>query len=265
MTTAAPPYLAHTLYHDVVDLKKLAFLFREIEKLGPPPLEVLEVGCGSGNIALPLASLGHRVRATDIDPVSVDFARRRSSFPNLTLEVAGLEDMGPAARWDAIIASEVLEHVGDPAGALDRFRSALKPRGVLLVTIPNGYGPWEAGQALSPRRLAGSLARRLGIHGALKRAAGLKPEERGGETSTFNYESPHLQHFTLRRFERQAQAAGFDVVRRVHSDGPLTFFSGVRRFSALARFDCALADHLPAALASGWYFVLRPRSSPPTA
>jgi 2-polyprenyl-3-methyl-5-hydroxy-6-metoxy-1,4-benzoquinol methylase len=255
----APAYLAHTLYRDPVDLKKLRFLVGELDLVGPPPLDILEIGCGSGNIALPLASLGHRVRATDIDARSIEYVRSRgSAFPNLSLEVADIDrSTGPVkSRYDAVIASEVLEHVTDPAGALARLRPLLKGNGVVLVTIPNGYGPWEIGQALSPRRAAGWLARKTGLHGPLKKALRIQAAETAGDTSTLNFESPHLHHFTLPRFAAMAEQAGFRVVRRFNSDGPLTFFPGGRRLSPLARVDCRLVDHLPSALASGWYLVL---------
>jgi 2-polyprenyl-3-methyl-5-hydroxy-6-metoxy-1,4-benzoquinol methylase len=243
-----------------VDHKKLAFLVEEIERIGPPPIDILEVGCGSGNIALPLASLGHRVRATDIDPTSIEFARSRNRFSNLSLEVAGIEtrDTGP---YEVIIASEVLEHIRQPGEALESFRGALKPNGRVIVTIPNGYGPWEVGQALSPRRLAGWVARRTRIHGPLKKALNIRASEAGGETSTFNFESPHLQRFTVGKFMETARKAGFETLRRVHSDGPLTFFAPLRHVKFLADLDCRLVNHLPAPMASGWYFVLKPLSS----
>lgn len=265
MSAPRPDYLKHTFYRDPVDEKKLAFLVAELARVGEPPLDVLEVGCGSGNIARPLASLGHHVRATDIDPASIEFARRQSHFPNLVLEVGGIEALGEEkpGSYDAVIASEVLEHIEGPAAALAEMRRLLRPDGIVLVTIPNGYGPWEAGQAVSPRRLAGWLARKSGLYGPVKRMLGVRPLEEGGVTSTFNYESPHLQHFTLKSFTEMAESAGYTVERRRHSDGPLTFFSGIRGIRPLARLDCSLVDRLPPGLASGWYFALRPREATP--
>ena len=265
MTPAAPrgsasdAWLPQTRYRDPVDLKKLRFLIEALETLGPVPLDILEVGCGSGNIARPLAWLGHRVLATDIDAASLAFMRLQDLPETLHLEQAGLTEMPAGRRFDAIIASEVLEHVDEPGAALLAFRQALTPRGLVLVTIPNGHGPWEIGQALSPRRAAGWLARKTGIYRGIKTMLGVRREEKDAETSTFNFESPHLQHFTLGAFETMARRAGFDIRRRGHSDGPLTFFPGGRRISWLARADCRLVDHLPHWLASGWYFVLAPR------
>jgi SAM-dependent methyltransferase len=265
MSASRPAYLEHTHYRDPVDEKKLAFLVAELERVGQAPLDILEVGCGSGNICRPLASLGHNVRATDIDPASVAYARRQNHFPNLTLEIGGIESLAEEKPqgYDAVIASEVLEHIEGPAAALAKIRRLLRPGGIVLVTIPNGYGPWEAGQAVSPRRLAGWLARRSGLYGPMKRLLGVKPLAEGGVTSTFNYESPHLQHFTLKSFTAMAESAGYSIERRMHSDGPLTFFSGIRGIRPLARLDCSIVDRLPPGLASGWYFALRPIEATP--
>jgi len=254
-----PPWIDQTRYRDPVDLKKLQFLIEEISTIGPAPLDILEVGCGSGNIARPLAFLGHLVLATDIDAASLDFMRLQELPPTLELQQSGLTELPKGRRFDAIIASEVLEHVEDPGSALAAFRGALTPRGLVLVTIPNGHGPWEIGQALSPRRAAGWLARKTGLYRPIKNTLGVRREEKDAETSTFNFESPHLQHFTLSQFETMCRRAGYDIRIRRHSDGPLTFFSGGRRISWLARADCRLVDHLPHWLASGWYFVLVPR------
>ena len=252
-------WLGQTRYRDPVDLKKLRFLVEALDTIGRRPLDILEVGCGSGNIARPLAWLGHRVLATDIDEASLDFTRLQEAPPTLELKRAGLTDLPADRRFDAIIASEVLEHVDAPAAALRLYRKALAPGGLVLATVPNGRGPWEIGQALSPRRAAGWMARRTGLYAPLKKALGIRRAEKDAETSTFNFESPHLQHFTLRSFEAMVHDAGFDIIRRGHSDGPLTFFPGGRRISWLAELDCRLADRVPHWLASGWYFVLAPR------
>jgi len=155
-------WLGHTRYRDPVDLKKLRFLVAAVDSVGPAPLDILEVGCGSGNISRPLAWLGHRVLATDIDEASLEFMRLQGVPETLELRLAGLTDLPAGRRFHVIIASEVLEHVEDPARALTVFRGALLPGGLVLVTIPNGHGPWEVGQALSPRRAAapGSCAAR---------------------------------------------------------------------------------------------------------
>jgi len=44
----------------------------------------------------------------------------------------------PAASFDVILCSEVLEHVPEPTHALDEFNRLLKPGGILIITAPFG-------------------------------------------------------------------------------------------------------------------------------
>jgi 2-polyprenyl-3-methyl-5-hydroxy-6-metoxy-1,4-benzoquinol methylase len=52
-----------------------------------------------------------------------------------TADVVNDEIPGP---YDAVVCSELLEHLDDPARALERIAPALKPRGTIVVTVPNG-------------------------------------------------------------------------------------------------------------------------------
>lgn len=85
-------------------------------------MRVLEVGCGSGGLALALAEAGYDVLA--IDPV----APEGPPFRRVTLEE--LDDPGPFA---AVVASRSLHHVADLDAALDRIAALLSPGGLLLV------------------------------------------------------------------------------------------------------------------------------------
>lgn len=46
-----------------------------------------------------------------------------------------------ASEMDAIICAAMLEHLHDPEALLSHLRGRTNSRGILLVTIPNGYGP----------------------------------------------------------------------------------------------------------------------------
>lgn len=87
-----------------------------LSQLGPPPLRVLEVGCGrKGGVAPVLAAAGYDVLAVDPEAPEGPLYRRT------TLEE--LDDPGP---FDAVVAGRVLHHV-DPLGpALDKL-AALSP------------------------------------------------------------------------------------------------------------------------------------------
>src|SRR5512146_2599996 len=92
-------FAAASPYTDPVDQKKLLFVYRAVEDLAAEKrvpasdLSILEVACGVGGITLPLARLGARVRALDIDRADVD--RLVSRAHELRLDgnlTAGIED-----------------------------------------------------------------------------------------------------------------------------------------------------------------------------
>lgn len=107
----------------------------------------VEIGCGSGvMITLPLAKAGYRIRGLDPDRASIAYGQEVIGREGLDPELlSSRELLGLAFSPDAVIASEVLEHIPDQALSelLRTVRSELSAGGKLLVTIPNGYGWFE--------------------------------------------------------------------------------------------------------------------------
>lgn len=98
-------------------------------------LEVLEVGCGTGETAYLIARAGGRVLAVDYAESAVAEARRRHVHPNLTFDVASID--GVHGCYDVIVMQEVIEHLDDPRVALAGLREHLRPGGHLIVTCPS--------------------------------------------------------------------------------------------------------------------------------
>ena len=144
-----------------VRLFKLPGLMRVLPA-GRPLRRVLEIGCATGELiaAVPVEPGGRRV-GLDISPANVAAARAR--FPDVEFRDGDFRDAG-LAGFDAVIMSDVLEHVPDDVGFL---RDAAGLGELVLVTLPlednwlndrRAYGPDDASGHLRRYSLAQGLA-----------------------------------------------------------------------------------------------------------
>lgn len=108
---------------------------RPLEGLG-----ILDIGCGGGLIAEPLARMGAVV--TGIDPAedTIRAARAHGEPQGLKIDyrAARAEDLvAEGATFDAVSCLEVLEHVPDPAAFLATAARLVRPGGQMLVSTIN--------------------------------------------------------------------------------------------------------------------------------
>jgi len=98
---------------------------------------VLDVGCGGGRLG---EALKHRqsceVWGLEADAVAARQAAQRLDHV-LTLDLEQLDQELPENTFDAIVCADVLEHLRHPEQVLRRLRSALKPDGTLVLSLPN--------------------------------------------------------------------------------------------------------------------------------
>jgi ubiquinone/menaquinone biosynthesis C-methylase UbiE len=98
---------------------------------------VLDLGCGQGDLTAVLAETGAHPVGVEIAEAAVSRARRR--HPQLRFELAPVDGRLPFDdnTFDAVWASEVIEHVADTARWLSEVRRVLLPGGRVLITTPN--------------------------------------------------------------------------------------------------------------------------------
>jgi S-adenosylmethionine-dependent methyltransferase len=128
------------------------------------PLGVLDVGGGSGTLAVPLAEAGHDVTVVDPSADALATLRRRAETAGVAGRVRGVQGDGDllhevlpgtagagvgAAGFDLALCHSVLEVVDDPAATLREIAAAVRPGGLVSVATVNRAG------ALLTRALSG--------------------------------------------------------------------------------------------------------------
>lgn len=242
-------------FERIADKKRLNFIRRSLLEFIPTKSSVLDVGCGNGIITTAIGKMGFFVTGIDSSEASIALARSANNLPNVNFFVDTAVDFVPGTeKFDAIICSEVLEHLDHPSSLLTKLHSSLKANGILVVTVPNGWGPRELLVTRPVQYLQGknNLAWRMVFK--IKRTLGYP----GTTVQSSATDLRHIQFFTFAALRKLAKSTGFVIV----SVGKANFIEQVfpfsllfKRSSTLQRFDCWLADRLPASLTSGFMTV----------
>ena len=97
----------------------------------------LDVGCGAGLLAEPLARLGAEVTAIDAAAELIDAAKAHAAGQRLGIDYrhAAVEEM--SGTFDLVTSMEVIEHVAEPQAFLAALAARLAPGGLLVLSTPN--------------------------------------------------------------------------------------------------------------------------------
>jgi len=113
-------------------------------KTGPKPslagLKILDIGCGGGLLAEPMARLGAEVTGIDVTAPAISAAKIHAESMQLAIDyqVITAEDLAAScAKFDVIYASEVIEHVADRPLFVKAIAAMLAPNGVVVITTIN--------------------------------------------------------------------------------------------------------------------------------
>ena len=243
--------------------KKLLFFLARLEQytkrhnLSPPQIEILDIGCGNGTaVTLPIGEQGYGVLGLDVHVASIEYAQRMNTLDNVKFMVCDIEEIPSDRRFDVVLLSDILEHVTEPRKLLEGADQVLKDGGRILISIPNGIGPFEI-ESFLYRIQPLKLARDAGVSVARHVKQLCFGERRKAPLAVpYNNESGHIQFFSLRTFKRMIDSCGYVITTFEKGPiicGPFTepVFSKLPR---LVNLNVTLARHVPAALCSVWYF-----------
>jgi ubiquinone/menaquinone biosynthesis C-methylase UbiE len=186
----------HEAGHGLVDEDQRLAWHRLIEELvGSAPRRVLDVGCGTGFLALRFAELGHDVAGVDLAPLMIEQARANAARSGLELDLAVADGSSlpfPDASFDVVVARHVIWNLPDPDRGVAEWQRVLRPGGLLALV----EGKWADNE-----ELALAYSRPLSRIGAslVHKAASVVGAVRGEQS----------KKFLLRRYHRIEVALPF--------------------------------------------------------
>lgn len=240
-----------------------------LEKIGCQAngiVRILDLGCGKGAFTSAVSSMqGTEVYGTDIDLRSIQYAVSQNSNGRAHYFVGNLESLALKHSFDVLICTDVIEHMPDTVRFVHLLNSLLKPDGILLLGVPNAWGPFEllsdfrngvvrCIRFLKIKKIFSFIHRRM-----MKDIS---------ETQSFNLGSPHVQHFHLGSVVRLFRHSGFKltgveplsfIIISLLMNTPLGLFfkPSSKLFIMLEKIDGILVDFMPRTLAGSWLFEIR--------
>ena len=143
---------------------RLDLTFANLQEFLPQakrPLHTLDLGCGTGVIAVRLARLGLRVTLLDSSLQMLDLAKRAAQeagvAERITLkhgDVAQLDNLFDAGSFDLVLCHNLLEYVDDPSAVLRSAARTLRDRSSIISVLVRS----RAGEVLKAAIKDGDLA-----------------------------------------------------------------------------------------------------------
>lgn len=110
--------------------------------------QILDIGCSGGLVPILLGREGKQVVGIDVSPEAITESRNalekeaRSVKELIQFEEENLMTFSTGQRFDTVLMTEVLEHIGEPERFVQKACSFLKPGGRLVVTVPFGVNDY---------------------------------------------------------------------------------------------------------------------------
>lgn len=124
--------------------------------LPPPPARVLDLGSGTGSLAVLLAEQGYEVAGIDLSPRMVERAVRKAQEHAVEVDFRTGDAADPrvVGQFDVVLGRHVLWALPQPSVVLERWRRLLSPAGLLVLI----EGFWHTGHGIRAAELLGLVS-----------------------------------------------------------------------------------------------------------
>ncbi|MEV0564908.1 class I SAM-dependent methyltransferase [Dactylosporangium sp. NPDC050588] len=123
-----------------------------------PSASVVDIGCGTGSLAVLLAETGHRVHGLDASSAMLDVARRKAAERGVALSLVRGDASWPpfaAGSFDVVLVRHVLWAMTEPQATVVRWIDLLRPDGRLVMI----EGHWATGAGLTAAQCTSLMQR----------------------------------------------------------------------------------------------------------
>ena len=227
--------------------KKLEFILNciaEFKRQHSAPITILDFGCGNGSaVSQYLIQDDTIFYGVDFHAPSIEYAKARFSRPNAQFE----QSLPQNIKFDIIVYADVLEHLPDPLSTLAEHRSVIDNKGMIVGSVPNGYGPFE-----NEKRLDKFLRLSSFMDFGIKRIKVVLnktiPEVK--DLLPYNESCGHVKYYTKNKLIETLKESGFKLVRLqngVWIGAPLSdrFINMLNSKNAIYLWNARIADQLP--------------------
>ena len=110
-----------------------------------PRARILDIAAAQGNFSLALAEAGYQVVWNDLRGDLLDYVKLKWERGDIQYVPGNVFELNLKGQFDAVIITEIIEHVAHPDEFLRKTAELIKPGGHIIMTTPNGeYFVWKS-------------------------------------------------------------------------------------------------------------------------
>jgi 2-polyprenyl-6-hydroxyphenyl methylase/3-demethylubiquinone-9 3-methyltransferase len=111
---------------------------RLLSEVLTPGARILDIAAAQGNFSIALAEMGYKVTWNDLREELADYVRLKQESGEINFAPGNAFELSFPSPFDAVLITEIIEHVAHPDEFLKKTAQLVKPGGYIVMTTPNG-------------------------------------------------------------------------------------------------------------------------------